>query len=319
MQACSPLLNGISARHVVSQTRAAGTFCASLKVPVTANLSRSVPKALARSAQTRLVSKPSTMSGTSTGPPTASKTVNDDTDDQVLCRSVEEKRTPLINLEGGRQISYVKCSCSKCGGLVMCGDKQLLPTAVTPNHYDLHLTPDLVTLQYTGVMTVLLTVHEPSDAVTFHARDLKIQSGVVVDKDGAERTNPGGPDVLYGTETQETATVALSKPFTEKDVGSVVELTLKFTGELNDKLAGFYRRCVSRVSQIQAHCLMPLFDCLLFTLGHVPVLATAAYITSRLFAHTVHPYSRLKTYPFRVTTEARTPPQTTRRKRGTSR
>jgi len=259
------------------------------------------------------------MSGTSTGPPTASKTVNDDTDDQVLCRSVEEKRTPLINLEGGRQISYVKCSCSKCGGLVMCGDKQLLPTAVTPNHYDLHLTPDLVTLQYTGVMTVLLTVHEPSDAVTFHARDLKIQSGVVVDKDGAERTNPGGPDVLYGTETQETATVALSKPFTEKDVGSVVELTLKFTGELNDKLAGFYRRCVSRVSQIQAHCLMPLFDCLLFTLGHVPVLATATYITSRLFAHTVHPYSRLKTYPFRVTTEARTPPQTTRRKRGTSR
>ncbi len=123
----------------------------------------------------------------------------------------------------------------------MCGDKQLLPTALTPTHYDLHLTPDLTTFAYDGVMTVKLTVHEPADAVTFHARDLKISSGIVQDSEGLERTNPGGPDVLYGDESQETATVALSKPLTADDVGTVVELTLKFTGELNDKLAGFYR------------------------------------------------------------------------------
>jgi hypothetical protein len=63
-------------------------------------------------------------------------------------------------------------------------------------------------------------------------------TGVVTDADGQERTNPGGPDVLYGTTEQETATVALSKPFTASDVGSTVSLTLEFTGILNDKLAG---------------------------------------------------------------------------------
>ena len=94
---------------------------------------------------------------TSTGSPVASKAAAE-TEDSVLCRSVEEKRTPLINLEGGRQISYVRCSCSKCQGLVMCGDKQLLPTAVTPSHYDLHLTPNLETFAYDGEMTVKLTV-----------------------------------------------------------------------------------------------------------------------------------------------------------------
>ena len=55
----------------------------------------------------------------------------------------------------------------------MRGDKQLLPTAVTPSHYDLHLTPNLETFAYDGEMTVKLTVHEPTDAVTFHARDLE--------------------------------------------------------------------------------------------------------------------------------------------------
>ena len=56
--------------------------------------------------------------------------------DDVVCRSVadaEAKRAPLITLEGGRTIAYVRCECSKCQGLVMCGDKQLLPTAVTPS------------------------------------------------------------------------------------------------------------------------------------------------------------------------------------------
>ena len=48
-------------------------------------------------------------------------------------------------------------------------------------------------------------------------------------------------------------------------------------------------------SQIQAHCFKPLFDYLLFT----------SYITSALFAHTVHPYSRLKTDPFRLQKQTR--------------
>ena len=65
---------------------------------------------------------------------------------------------------------------------------------------------------------------------------------MVTDAAGNKRTNPGGPDILYGTTKQETATVALSKPFTADDVGSTVTLTLEFTGELNDKLAGA-RRC----------------------------------------------------------------------------
>jgi len=30
-------------------------------------------------------------------------------------------RKQLINLEGGRTLSYVSCECSKCQGLIMCG------------------------------------------------------------------------------------------------------------------------------------------------------------------------------------------------------
>jgi|AntRauMFilla1563_2_1112583.scaffolds.fasta_scaffold216085_1 hypothetical protein len=59
-------------------------------------------------------------------------------------------RTPLINLEGGRQMTWVKCECSKCQGLVMCGERELLPSSVLPVHYDLLLQPDLEKFTYTG-------------------------------------------------------------------------------------------------------------------------------------------------------------------------
>ena len=40
------------------------------------------------------------------------------------------------------------------------------------------------------------------------------------------------------------------------------------------------------ISQIQAHCLLPLFEC---TTRDVCSICTTTYITSTLFAHTVHP------------------------------
>ena len=101
-------------------------------------------------------------------------------------------------------------------------------------------------------MTVKLTVREPCAAVTFHAKDLKISSGVVVDASGAERTNPGGPDILYGDEKQETATVALSKPLLASDVGSEITLTLAFSGELNDKACSIHWFPYDRVGVVNA-------------------------------------------------------------------
>jgi len=61
---------------------------------------------------------------------------------------------------------------------LMCGDRQLLPTAVTPEHYQLHLTPDLTAFTYSGEVVVTLRVREPCAAVTFHAKDLNITAGV---------------------------------------------------------------------------------------------------------------------------------------------
>ncbi len=47
------------------------------------------------------------------------------------------------------------------------------------------------------------------------------------------------------------------------------------------------------------HCLMPLRDCLSALLEHLPNTGNSyKYITNKLFAHTVHPYSRLKTDTF---------------------
>jgi aminopeptidase N len=59
----------------------------------------------------------------------------------------------------------------------MCGDRELLPTAVQPSHYKLALAPQLEEFVYSGSLTVTLTVQEPCNAITFHARELVISSG----------------------------------------------------------------------------------------------------------------------------------------------
>ena len=105
MQACTQRLNASTTRFLANPARATATAHATHAAPVRASASRSVPSSHARSAHSRNRSARNASSNdklnagmpTSTGSPVASKAAAE-TEDSVLCRSVEEKRTPLINL-----------------------------------------------------------------------------------------------------------------------------------------------------------------------------------------------------------------------------
>ena len=110
-------------------------------------------------------------------------------------------------------------------------DPNRLPTAVVPSHYDLVLAPDLDGASFTGSAAVTVTVLEPVEELVVHALDLGIDRAWLAR--AGERLEA---TVTFDVEA-ETATLALT------GTAEPGEWTLhvQFTGELNDKLVGFYR------------------------------------------------------------------------------
>ncbi len=110
-------------------------------------------------------------------------------------------------------------------------DPNRLPCAVVPLHYDLVLAPDLEAATFAGSEEVLVTVVEPVDELVLHALDLSITEAWLTRRgEYLEAT------VTYDSPS-ETVTLALSGTAEPGEWS----LHTAFTGELNDKLVGFYR------------------------------------------------------------------------------
>jgi puromycin-sensitive aminopeptidase len=106
-----------------------------------------------------------------------------------------------------------------------------LPATVAPEHYDLVFTPDLDAAGFTGTAAATVTVAGETDTIVLHALDLVIDDAHV-EQDGERiaATVRYVPDV-------EQAVLTLERPVR---AGAATVVTA-FTGELNDKLVGFYR------------------------------------------------------------------------------
>ncbi|PSK39950.1 aminopeptidase 2 [Candidozyma pseudohaemuli] len=107
--------------------------------------------------------------------------------------------------------------------------REVLPTNVKPLRYDLTLEPLFDSFTFNGELTIDLEVRDKSDAVTVNLLEIEVQHA---DVDG-EKVK----DVTFD-EDKQTVTFALAKPL---EAGSTAALNIKFTGILNDKMAGFYR------------------------------------------------------------------------------
>jgi puromycin-sensitive aminopeptidase len=107
-----------------------------------------------------------------------------------------------------------------------------LPTTAVPSFYDIRIEPDLKNFTFAGEETVQLEVKEPVQELMLNSADIKIHDAILSNGEGTK---------LFGSvehdETSERAVIRF-----DGTVGSGAwELTLKFTGILNDKLKGFYR------------------------------------------------------------------------------
>lgn len=134
---------------------------------------------------------------------------------------------------------------------------QRLPDSVRPEHYTLHLTPDLDKATFSGDETIDVSLTQPSESITLNAAELQFQSVVAT----AKEIQSDGKVTLDAEKQQATLVFPKALP------AGAVSLKIAYTGILNDKLRGFYlskandrRYAVTQFESTDARRAFPSFD-----------------------------------------------------------
>ena len=111
-------------------------------------------------------------------------------------------------------------------------ERVLLPDDVEPRRYDITLRPDLERFTFGGSETVDIDVKSATRRIVLHATELELHS-VALERNGASCV----PERIESDEEEETVAFVFDAPL---DPGPA-RLRVEFTGQLNDKMHGFYR------------------------------------------------------------------------------
>ncbi|KAI2471215.1 peptidase family M1-domain-containing protein [Annulohypoxylon bovei var. microspora] len=111
--------------------------------------------------------------------------------------------------------------------------RELLPTNVIPTHYDVTLEPNLDKFTFEGKVLIDFDVQDETKSISLHTIDLNIHSAHIKSGDNVVSSSSA---ITYD-ETKQISKIEL------KDAVPTgkTQLEIKFTGQLNDQMAGFYR------------------------------------------------------------------------------
>ena len=114
----------------------------------------------------------------------------------------------------------------------------LLPNNVKPLRYAIHLTPDLYAYTFDGEETIDVEVLEATDTIVLNAAEMSISAASIMDAGNA----PVDASAIELNADDETVSISFPSAI---QPGPAV-LRIAFTGELNDRLTGFYRSVYTR-------------------------------------------------------------------------
>ncbi|TQS36621.1 hypothetical protein Golomagni_02922 [Golovinomyces magnicellulatus] len=123
-------------------------------------------------------------------------------------------------------------------------NREILPANVIPRHYDIVLEPNFKNFTYKGSVSIDLDVVEDSTSISLNTLDLDIHSTEIISDSEIISTSP---DLLHD-ESIQTTKFSFQKSLPKN---SKAQIRMKFTGQLNDKMAGFYRSTYNNIDGTQ--------------------------------------------------------------------
>ena len=115
----------------------------------------------------------------------------------------------------------------------------VLPDNVRPIHYDLILTPNFDDFTFRGEVDVTVSMEPGTAEIMLNCSEIEIHSATVSWTDTNGEQEQTASSIAYDADA-ETATISIPGTPADGLVGNQ-HLRMSFTGELNDKLRGFYR------------------------------------------------------------------------------
>nr|XP_058942473.1 puromycin-sensitive aminopeptidase-like [Pocillopora verrucosa] len=126
-----------------------------------------------------------------------------------------------------------------------------LPTSVLPKNYKLTLTPNLTEFTFAGEEVIDVEVQQTTDKVTMNCLDIVVKSANF----SAGGSTVDSSEITYSKE-DETTTISFPSSL---PLGNG-QLFLDFTGELNDKMKGFYRSKYTGTDGSEKYCAVTQFE-----------------------------------------------------------
>ncbi len=115
----------------------------------------------------------------------------------------------------------------------------VLPDNVRPIHYDLTLTPNFGDFTFAGEVDVTVSMEPGTTEIMLNCSEIEIHSAAISWTDARGAQEQAATNIAYDADA-ETATISIPGISVDGLVGNP-HLRMSFTGELNDKLRGFYR------------------------------------------------------------------------------